>query len=383
MGKKTLEKLKEIEMKEMKFKNAFQSHSVSNKVKISKIKENAEIPLINYVTTDLLKFKVRNHEDFKSKFKTDDVEKKYVAFMRHLFCKYKVPKFFDKVIKENIRLKTDSRAANITHKINENENILKWFICLGTGGSLYKEYFKEFLTKKETHIFSTCIYDEFNVNQVITYAIAYAESGDVGLSKRLALSNFSNKNNRSVFWKNCIKFFSNKENIPENIGKMNDLIDYLEYEKTQNNEFNIFGGGFTLQSLNKRMIDWHHELRRAKDFGNFTWIGSNVNDFEFIRNENKINAEHFTITQIKNSKELLNEGRVQHHCVFSYKNRCISGKTSIWSLSLNGKKKVTIEMIDKRIVQARGFANRMTRGDEDFIISKWCNLNNINYNVRY
>lgn len=380
MGKKTLKKLKELESKEMSFKSTFQNHSVSSKQSLIDSKKVAEKPLVSFVKNEWLKKKVRDPEDFKLKFKSNNIDKKFVPFFKHVFCKYKTPKFFEAVIKDYINNKIN--GVNNFNK-TKNEEYIDWFLCLGGGGSLYKEYFKDLLTKKETHIFSNCVFDDLSVKQVITYSIAFAECGDVGISKKLALSNLSMKDNMSEFWKNCIKFFSNKEMLPEKINEINDLVDYLRHEKELNNGFSIFGGGFTLNSLNKRMIDWHHELRRAKDFGNFSWEGSKVEDFEFVRNEGKHNQEFFTIKQIKSSKELLMEGKVQHHCVFSYKNRCINGSVSIWSLSLNGKKKITIELRDNVIVQSRGFANRETRPDEDFIILKWCSPNGIKYNVRY
>jgi hypothetical protein len=73
-----------------------------------------------------------------------------------------------------------------------------------------------------------------------------------------------------------------------------------------------------------------------------------------------------------------------HHCVFSYKDRCIKGTCSIWSLTSEdmgvSKRRVTIEVNDYgRIIQARGFANRSVKSDERFIISEWAKKNNLDY----
>lgn len=371
MRKKELEKIEKEQAQAERLRNHFHFNSIEQKNKENKKKEIAEQPLHTFVPSFIYAKRIREPEEFKNKFKTNDIDKKFLYFSKHIFCKYKTPKFFDKLL--------NTKDVNA----EKYKEYLHWFVCLGTGGSLYKEYLKEILTKKETHVFSNCPHDDLNVQQAIVYAIAFAECNNVGIAKRLALSKLSEKNYKREFWKNCIKFFANEERVPDSVSKTNDLVDYLNYEIGQNETFNIFGSGFTLTSLNKRMIDWHHELRRVKEFGNFTWSGHDFEGFVYLRNEGKPNEERFEIKQITSSKELLAEGKEQHHCVFSYKQSCISGRCSIWSLTVNGKRKVTIEVVDRKIVQAKGFANRVTRSDEDFIINKWCSLTGIRYTVRY
>jgi hypothetical protein len=371
MRKKELEKLAKNQEAAERFQNCFRCHSTDIKNKETNKRDLAEQPLHFHMPNFMYDKRIRETEDFKNKFKTNNLDKKFLYFSKHIICKYKTPKFFDKLLNT-----TDV-------KIEKNKEYLEWFICLGTGGSFYKTFMKEHLTKKETHILANCQDETFNVSQAIVYAIALAECNNIGISKRLALSRLSEKSYKREFWKNCVKFFANEERVPETVGKINDLVDYLGHEVGQNQDFNIFGSGFTLYSLNKRMISWHHELRRIKEFGNFSWDGHDIQNFFHVKNENQYNEERFHIKQIKTSKELLEEGKEQHHCVFSYKPHCISGRCSIWSLSLNEKKKVTIEVVNNNIVQARGFANRSTKSEEDFIINKWCSLTGVNYNIRY
>jgi len=361
MGKKTLEKLRERELKEESFKNFFANQGMKFKEKEIQIKKSLETPLEGYIPSEFYGKRIREPRDFKAKFKTNDVDKKFVYFTKHLFCKYKTPKFFDKIIVRN--------------KLNKEK--FEWFVSAATGESLYKKYFKDFLTKKETHIFLNCPYEDFSIEEVFVYSVAFAECNDVGISSRIAKSKLREKNIRTDYWRNCIKFFANKDRVPESINDINDLVDYLQAEVLRNPNFDIFGNGFTLKSLQKRMVDWHYELKRAKEFGNFTWEGANIKDFVMYINKDKINEELIEIIQIKSSKELLNEGKVQHHCVFGYKQNCISGHCSIFSLRINGKIKVTIEVRGHSVVQARGFANRITRGEEDYIIKQWMNANGL------
>lgn len=371
MRLKQIKKMEDIVIQQERFNKTFKSAEGCLKEKLAEKQKIEGLPLSSFIPVNLYEKRIRNPETFKIKFKTNDLDKKILYFTKHIFCKYKTPKFFDKLLNQ----KDFGSSKNIDY--------YDWFICLATGGSLYKEHFKYMLTKKETHAFSNCPHEEFNVKEALVYGVAFAESNNVGISKRIALSNLSKKDITLDFWKNCIKFFANTERVPDSISKLNDLIDYLNHEFTMDRNFNIFGSGYTLVSLNKRMIDWHHQLRRVREFGNFTWEGHSHQGLFFVRNEGKLNEEIYQIKQITTSKELLEEGRSQHHCVFSYKQSCINGVCSIWSLTLNGKRKVTIEVVNKRIVQAKGFANRITTSQEDFIINKWCESAAISYNVRY
>jgi hypothetical protein len=66
-----------------------------------------------------------------------------------------------------------------------------------------------------------------------------------------------------------------------------------------------------------------------------------------------------------------------HHCVASYKYRCVNGDVSIWSLKSEfpiGRvnKGVTLELRkDGAIVQCRGFANRLPYGNEVAMVKRW------------
>lgn len=374
MGKSYKKKIAEFDEKEAKFKESIAIHS--NKIKMEKLDET-DIPLIEEIDEELLRFAVNNPKDFKDKSKSKNRDKKLLTFAKFIFVKYKTPKILDKVWASSYHEGKEMRHKNI------NINYRKWFVCAATGGSIYKSYLKSFLTKKEAFNFINCPFD-LDINQALIYAIALSESENVGVSLKIAKSKINEKDYENVFWKNVIKFFSQENKTPDKIDDINDLVDFLNSEYDRNPNFNIFGNGWTLQSITKRMHDWHYNLNRAKKLGSFTWEGHEFKNFSYIKREDKIDREDWVITQIKSSKELLAEGSKQHHCVFGYKNYCIKGITSIWSLKMNNKRKVTIEVkSDGRIVQARGFANKKTTGEEDNIIRMWAKENNLQMSYIY
>lgn len=369
MGKQNKRKIEEFENNELRFKQSIAVHS--NKVKIAN-STRQEVPIIAEIEPELLEFAINDPDGFKCSSKSNNRDKKVKLLAKFLFAKYKTPKILEQVWEGPTlpeRPNTKKKSSAIRYR--------KWFVCAATGGSLYKEHLKTFLTKKEGALFVNCPF-ELTIDQAIVYAIAAAEGNRAGLALRIAKSKLNEKNYEDDFWKNVIRFFAQENKTPETIEKINDLVDFINAEKTANANFNIFGNGWTLSSLTKRMHDWHYQLSRAKKMGSFSWNGHDFKDFEFIRNEGELNCEHWTLTQIKTSKELLEEGSKQHHCVYGYKDLCLNGSTSIWSLKVNGKRKVTIEVRSNRsIVQARGFANRKTTGEEDNLINQWARANDL------
>ena len=126
------------------------------------------------------------------------------------------------------------------------------------------------------------------------------------------------------------------------------------------------------------MEDWHRALRRSQAIGGGAWAGSPLPDVEYAIGKERHRAI-WRVRQIKTGHELFREGQRMHHCVAGYKPACTQGDVSIWSLTsefpigrLN--RGVTIEVTkDGRIVQCRGFANRLPYGNEVTMAKRWAN----------
>lgn len=350
---------------------------LKEKVKIS-------LPIENDIPNEILVKCIRPLCEFRIKTKSSDRVKQRLELVKHLYVKYPVPKILEQIWykEEHVRDRRKSESKKLI--INEYHN---WYICAGTGGSLHKEYLKEFMTKKESYAFMACT-KPLNINQAIYYATAICAGANDGIAFRIARSKLSEKPKHSVFWRDCARFFS--VNIPESIEQINDITDYLESRITENVNFSIFGQGFTVKTLLDRMKSWHYDLRRIKEHSGYTWKGFEIPDGEYIRKDEQGNEVVWTITQITKGKTLAEEGNKMHHCVYSYRTRCIKGSCSIWSLKVRSnahfgyveeKRVATIEVSESfSVVQARGFANRSLKPSESNILSIWCRENSIDYN---
>ena len=101
-----------------------------------------------------------------------------------------------------------------------------------------------------------------------------------------------------------------------------------------------------------------------------------MDDFTHKTGKDK-NLRIFKFQQLLTVKELRKEGSTHGHCVGSYSRSCVTGRSSIWSLSIEdslgvSKPLLTIELNrDKYINQLRGKGNRGPTRYEHSIIQKW------------
>lgn len=81
----------------------------------------------------------------------------------------------------------------------------------------------------------------------------------------------------------------------------------------------------------------------------------------------------WTIRELNSGVELHEEGMALAHCVGGYAHRCAAGEAAIFSLQLNGQRRLTIEVSlpAKAVVQVRGTCNRPATAEEQEIVERW------------
>lgn len=367
MGRKTVARLEKEAAVEASFAHAFAAHN--KQLKDQGIK--SVTPISAYVMPHIEKA-IRNMGDFKARTKTDNRDKQLLELVRFLFNKYPVSAFFNRVWDATDSTMLDPQYRNVT--LNKKRDYRNWYVCIATGGSFYKEYAKDFFTKKEAHLFVSCPH-LLDIEDVLVYAVAKAAGADEGHALRLARTKL-NRKEFNDFWRGVIRFFS--VNRTESIEQTNDLIDYISAKYVENRNFTLFGSGHTVNSLLIKTEEWHRALNRAKVLGDTQWEGHAVEDSVFERVDQLGNKVFWELKQIKSSKALAAEGTCMRHCVLSYKTYCVKGTTSIWQLLYidatgTSHNKLTIELNNAgTIVQARGLANRAARNDELGVLKQWC-----------
>lgn len=80
-----------------------------------------------------------------------------------------------------------------------------------------------------------------------------------------------------------------------------------------------------------------------------------------------------SIHELIDSAQLHDESQAMSHCVYSYAHACWSGRTAIFSLRQDGRRRVTIELnlASKRVVQAKRAYNQEPSALEWAVIQRW------------
>lgn len=182
-----------------------------------------------------------------------------------------------------------------------------------------------------------------------------------------------------AFWATVIEWFAkNPMADPNQVGP---LVDFIAYRRQQDAGFSMKGRG--ILAMLRAMAEWHGELAEAKIVYGVIFGASGFRPFAIERAARDASgnyvAEAWKVEEILSSRRLAEEGRALSHCVYSYASSVEQGHTSIWSLSLDGQKLVTIEVRNpaRRVVQVRGKFNRAASARESAIIAQWAGANGL------
>ena len=389
MGKSSKLKQREAEAQEAQFKAAFAERS-----RVAAYKAPTA-PLLDEFEPYQARF-VRSPDTFVLRTRSDHREKQVLEMARHLFGRFRVPRVLEQAwgayleespsvraqpLPRRWRQGQDDRAA-ARDQAGRNPNLQHldfraWFVCVATGGSLYKEHTKGFLTKKETHFFLGAPVS-LDLCQAVVYAVARGAGAVDGAAQRLARSRLSTQR-LTEFWLDAVRFFCLPDTLPASVEAINDIIDYLIARRQEDASFRLLGSSQSLPALQRRVEQWHRSLARAKDLSGITWAGVDLPDYTVERPDpnHKERLVRWHFHQIVSGKELAAEGTAMRHCVFSYKSRCVNGSCSIWALTRTDEfhrttRHLTIEVNQTgTIVQKRGLANRLPRPEENHVVDLW------------
>jgi hypothetical protein len=174
------------------------------------------------------------------------------------------------------------------------------------------------------------------------------------------------------FWKRAYELVYAGVRGPERCS-ITDCVDFLEYMKYQNEEpFTLKGR--TVNSLMRLTAEWHGYVYNL-DFSKFrkeVWEKSKSLDLHFTFND-----KNYYCQELHSGELLYKEGKALNHCVITYTPQCINGICTIWSLKQwNEKTKsfisiLTLEVADKKLIQARGNKDRLPTYAELKVLKDW------------
>ncbi len=305
------------------------------------------------------------------------LDEHFAELLRHLFCCYDVPRFMDAAWLEG------------------NPTYQTWFKHIGAGQNIRTAPGLPFvLTKKMAHHFLDAP-EDYTITEALRWGQVHGLGGTLNFAGALRdtylVSALNGPRHRHAppgdfwfeadsFWVNFIRFFAGHPMF--DFSQIGVVIDYIREQKYGDPEAdfppehpNFSLSRRTPESLLDAARAWRAEIRRMeaeirrdlKREGNAipsSGIG------EFSLNED---GKHWHIRELQTRQELRREGRIMRHCVGTYWNSCRRGHRSIWTMETAGRKVVTIAVDNtlKKIIDARGKANRSIFPEERHILSRW------------
>jgi len=202
-------------------------------------------------------------------------------------------------------------------------------------------------------------WEYFFIARLISEGISYEFAREVYRNIRGHKSDYN-------FWADTMTLLYKKE---LKIRFVNEIMDYINYEFFEQNK-KIDLKTKNLRNLIADSREWHNKHRELK-IPNKNLKKSLIDDFYFENSKN----EKYVIKQLLTTRELFLEGEDLHHCVYSYSNSCIYNNRYIFSLRIlndkEEKKLITLEVLNRNIIQAKGLHNRLINKIEFEIIENW------------
>ena len=216
--------------------------------------------------------------------------------------------------------------------------------------------------------------------EALRFAQIRGLGGEVQLAREILSSNLGLRPERNEFHQSVILYLVNHRTEIQ-ISEVGPLIDFINAKKygfrergaINNPDYSLKGR--KAAGLRREMAAWHQRLqsRRRPAYNPETeskWSPSKIGDFSFVDEETK---SVWNVSELLDSRELYDEGRFMHHCVSSYRPKCETGRTSIWSVRRDGFRVLTVEVDpgSRVIRQIRGVLNRKAEAKELKILDGW------------
>lgn len=306
-----------------------------------------------------------------------NLSKQILDLAKHLFVLFPTPQFLYRAIlsKQGHSLVFDYNDWEPDGwKENRNERYVRWFAVTAQGGSLAKEM-KGILTKKEVFWFLKA-----PAENTIERNLFWARCAAVGISLpmcQVLTEQLGSQELQSALGSrrdDLIRFYACQvENM-----KGNDFQEITDFVRAMIRTPEFSFKGRTLGSMMTLSEAWHRNMYSVRVGKYENWPQT----YESWTHKDKKCTVH--AVEMINNRALADEGRRQHHCVFSYTHSCVRGWSKIvsirWVLGsesmddlTNIASRITLEIrpSSREIVQIRGKHNRRAEDSEMKVIRLW------------
>jgi hypothetical protein len=307
--------------------------------------------------------------------RTHNSHRQFSSLARHLLAHWPVPTFMD-----SVWFKGFADEA-LRHQ--------RWFLHIGRGENIRTADLPLPYTKRMAHHFLQAPAD-FTVEAALRWGQIHGLGGDARLARAVSATRLGSDFAHEEFWVTVLRFFI--ANPMLDVAHIGPILDYIHQQRFVAQEVFVAPGvrerrgppqpnftmkGRTPASLLRQVEAWHRTLARVQQ-PQAEWPASGIKGFTFVEgSERGGSLKVWTITELRDTRALVAEGRLMKHCVASYASSCARGDCSIWALEVEtfeGRAKVlTVEVRNslKLICQARGKCNALPAEKHRGILRRW------------
>ncbi len=304
--------------------------------------------------------------------------RQFHALVRHLTARYDVPTFMNTAWLEGLT------AQGVIHQ--------RWFLQVAQGQNIRTAADLPIaLTKKQAHHYLQAPGD-FDALTAFRWAQVLDLGGDERLARSVAATRIATDFAHDEFWTTVFRWLIAHPMLDG--AHHGPVIDYLNDRKfvasVPNPDVttpgrpllvaaqpNLTMKGRDPATLLRAVAEWHRQLGRQKAAQVTSWLPVGIKPFQHEEGQDE-NRKVFTIIEILNSRDLIEEGRAMSHCVGSYAGSCASRRVSIWSLRVidpcgQATRLLTLEVAPQagQIVQARQKSNKLPSPKELTLLNRW------------
>ena len=302
-----------------------------------------------------------------------NLDRQIAGLVNHMYVRYPVPGFLYRCCR-----KGTGDPFECMHDMYR-----MWLVCLAQGGS-FPKLVKCVMTSREAYVFLGAPAGNL-IHENVWWAKMRVAGIPTGTAEKLiervfAHYFFDDPNGRLA---EAIQFFARYCGEMDKV-TFGEITDFIAWKLRNDRGFSLKGR--TLSSVIKLTNEWQVLMQKAKLGHSVEWKGLSIPDWEFEAKD-----RIWTVQELRNNRELMNEGRKQKHCVYSYVHWCVAGRSAIFSLRSYRKivkdytevgmvvwdksleqTRITIEVNSSRvIVQVRGPLNSPPTDEERKALRLW------------
>jgi len=302
-----------------------------------------------------------------------NLDKQLAGLLNHMYVRYPVPSFlYDCCRKET------GDPFECMHDLYR-----QWFVCLAQGGS-FPKLVKGFMTSREASVFLGAPAAN-RIHENVWWAKMRMAGIPLGTIEKLNERVFAQYFFDDPYGRlaEVIQFFARYHAQMDRVS-FGEITDFLAWKLRNDRRFSLKGR--TLSSVTKLTNEWHVLMQKAKLGQSIEWKGLGIPPWEY-----EAKQRIWSVEELRSNRDLMNEGRKQKHCVYSYVHWCVAGRSAVFSLRAYRKvvkdyseegmliwdktleqTRITIEInSSRRIVQVRGPLNRAATDEEKGILRMW------------